>query len=77
MAFWIGRPLIRLSFRNELNNAAFRYALVRLRDAAEAVGFYRGVRNERGQLMSRFSAIIANCRAFVRRGVAFLGWNIR
>ena len=33
VAFWIGRPLIRLSFRNELTNAAFRYALVRLRDA--------------------------------------------
>jgi len=29
VAFWIGRPLIRLSFRNELTNAAFRYALVR------------------------------------------------
>jgi putative ATP-binding cassette transporter len=42
VAFWIGRPLIRLSFRNEATNAAFRYALVRLRDAAEAVGFYRG-----------------------------------
>jgi len=35
VAFWIGRPLIRLSFRNELTNAAFRYGLVRLRDAAE------------------------------------------
>ncbi len=26
VAFWIGRPLIRLSFRNEASNAAFRYA---------------------------------------------------
>ena len=42
VAFWIGRPLIRLSFRNELTNAAFRYALVRLRDAGEAIGLYRG-----------------------------------
>ena len=50
VAFWIGRPLIRLSFRNELTNAAFRYALVRLRDAAEAVSFYRGERAERVQL---------------------------
>jgi vitamin B12/bleomycin/antimicrobial peptide transport system ATP-binding/permease protein len=75
VAFWIGRPLIRLSFRNELTNAAFRYALVRLRDAGEAVGFYRGEHAERGQLMTRFAAIIANYRAFVRRGVAFLGWN--
>ncbi|MDT5360760.1 MAG: vitamin B12/bleomycin/antimicrobial peptide transport system ATP-binding/permease protein [Mycobacterium sp.] len=68
VAFWIGRPLIRLSFRNELTNAAFRYALVRLRDAGEAVGFYRGEGAERGQLMTRFAAVIANYRAFVRRG---------
>ena len=67
VAFWIGRPLIRLSFRNELTNAAFRYALVRLRDAGEAIGLYRGEGAERGQLMTRFAAIIANYRAFVRR----------
>ena len=75
VAFWIGRPLIRLSFRNELTNAAFRYGLIRLRDAGEAVGFYRGERAERGQLTMRFAAIIANYRAFVRRNLAFLGWN--
>jgi len=75
VAFWIGHPLIRLSFRNELTNAAFRYALVRLRDAAEAVGFYRGETAERGQLMTRFVAIIANYRSFVRRTLLFLGWN--
>jgi putative ATP-binding cassette transporter len=76
VAFWIGKPLIRLSFANELTNAAFRYALVRLRDAAEAVGFYRGERTERKTLANRFAAIITNYRAFLRRGVAFLGWNL-
>jgi len=75
VAFWIGRPLIRLSFRNELTNAAFRYALVRFRDAGEAIGLYRGEAAEQGQLMTRFAAIITNYRAFVRRGIAFLGWN--
>lgn len=75
VAFWIGRPIIRLTFRNELTNAAFRYALVRIRDAAEAVSFYRGERTERGTLSLRFARIIANYRRLVRRGVAFLGWN--
>jgi putative ATP-binding cassette transporter len=75
VAFWIGRPLIRLSFRNEMTNAAFRYALVRLRDAAEAIGLYGGENAERGQLMTRFAAVIANYRAFVRRTLVFLGWN--
>jgi putative ATP-binding cassette transporter len=75
IAFWIGRPLIRLSFRNESTNAAFRYALMRLRDAGEAIGLYRGERAERSELMARFAAIIANYRAYVRRNIAFLGWN--
>ena len=76
VAIWIGRPLIRLAFRNELTNAAFRYALVRLRDAAEAVGFYRGENTERGLLKKRFDAIIANYRRFVRRTLGFTGWNL-
>jgi vitamin B12/bleomycin/antimicrobial peptide transport system ATP-binding/permease protein len=75
VAIWLGRPLIWLSFNNEKFNAAFRYALVRLRDAAEAVGFYRGERVERAQLWRRFTPIIANYRKFVRRTIIFNGWN--
>lgn len=75
VAFWIGRPLIQLSFRNELTNAAFRYALVRLRDAGEAVGLYRGEWAERSQLLGRFTAIIQNYWSYVRRSIVFLGWN--
>jgi putative ATP-binding cassette transporter len=76
VAFWIGRPLIRLSFRNEATNAAFRYALVRLRDAAEAVGFYRGEKTERGILRTRYDSIIANYRRYVRKTLQFTGWNL-
>ena len=36
---------------------------------------YRGENAERGQLMTRFAAVIANYRAFVRRTLLFLGWN--
>ena len=75
VAIWLGHPLIRLSFNNEKLNAAFRYALVRLRDAAEAVGFYRGERVERAQLWRRFTPIIDNYRNFVRRTIIFNGWN--
>ena len=64
-SFWIGRPIIRLSFRNEMTNAAFRYALVRVRDAAEAVGFSRGERVERSGLSERFARIIVNYRRLV------------
>jgi putative ATP-binding cassette transporter len=75
IAFWIGRPLIRFSFRNELTNAAFRYGLVRVRDAAESVSFYHGTRTEKSILRRQFSAIISNYRGFVVRSLAFLGWN--
>lgn len=76
IAFWIGHPLIRLSFRNELTNAVFRYALVRLRDSAEAVGFYRGENAERGLLRAKFAQIIANYKRYVNRTIALTGWNL-
>ncbi len=76
VAFGIGRPLIRLSFRNEKLNAIFRYALVRLRDAGEAVGFYRGERAESGELNVRFTDVITNYRAYVRRAVVVNGFNV-
>ena len=75
IAFWIGRPLIRFSFRNELTNAAYRYALVRMRDAAESISFYKGAEAEKSILRSRFAAIIENYRGFVVRTLALLGWN--
>jgi putative ATP-binding cassette transporter len=75
IAFWIGRPLIRFSFRNEMTNAAFRYALVRMRDAAEAISFYRGEQAEKAVLRTRFHAVIANYRGFVARSLTLLGWN--
>jgi putative ATP-binding cassette transporter len=76
IAFWIGHPLIRFAFLNELRNAAFRYALIRLKDAAEAVGFYRGEDAERQQLRGRFAEVIANYRRWLNRMVGFLGWNL-
>ena len=76
VTFWIGHPLIRLSFANERLNAAFRYALVRLRDAAEAVGFYHGEEAERSRLRQRFMPIIDNYRRYVSRTIGYFGWNV-
>lgn len=76
IAFWLGRPLIRLSFNNEKFNAVFRYALVRLRDAAEAVALYRGEKPERRELRARFSPVVSNYKRFVNRTIVFTGWNL-
>jgi vitamin B12/bleomycin/antimicrobial peptide transport system ATP-binding/permease protein len=76
IAFVIGRPLIRLSFMNELLNAGFRYALVRLRDATAAVGLYRGENAERKVLNGRLSAVMDNYGNWRNRMVLFTGWNL-
>jgi putative ATP-binding cassette transporter len=75
IAFWIGKPIIWLSFNNEKFNAAFRYALVRLRDASEAVAFYRGETAERGELRRRFDPVVSNYKRYLGRSIGFNGWN--
>ena len=75
IAFWIGRPIIWLSFSNEKFNAAFRYALVRLRDASEAVAFYRGEPAERTGLRKLFAPVVSNYKRYVGRSLGFNGWN--
>jgi vitamin B12/bleomycin/antimicrobial peptide transport system ATP-binding/permease protein len=76
IAFWIGRPFIRLSFNNEKFNAAFRYALVRLRDASEAVAFYRGEAAERSGLRRLFAPVVTNYRKYINRTMGFAGFNL-
>lgn len=76
IAFWIGRPIIWLSFNNEKFNARFRYALVRLRDAAEAVAFYRGENAERRELKNRYDPIVSNYKRYLSRTIGFNGWNL-
>ncbi|MFY1621066.1 SbmA/BacA-like family transporter, partial [Micromonospora sp. WMMD736] len=76
VAFWIGRPIIWLAFKNEKFNAAFRYALVRLRDASEAVAFYRGELAERIGLRRSFSRIVTNYKHYINRMMGFYGWNL-
>jgi vitamin B12/bleomycin/antimicrobial peptide transport system ATP-binding/permease protein len=75
-AFWIGRPIIWLQFNNEKFNAAFRYALVRLRDASEAVAFYRGELAERTGLRRLFAPVVSNYKRYVNRMLGFYGWNL-
>ena len=76
VAFVIGRPLIRLSFLNELRNAGFRYALVRVRDASAAIGLYRGENVERSLLTGRLLSVMDNYRNWLNRVVLFTGWNL-
>ncbi len=76
VAFAIGRPLIRLSYLNELRNAGLRYALVRVRDGSAAIGLYRGEPAERSLLRGRLDAVMDNYRHWLHRMMLFFGWNV-
>src|SRR5574337_1166153 len=75
IAFKLGRPLIRLNFMSEKLAADFRYALIRVREYAENIAFYRGEGVERRGLAGRFAAFIANLWAIVFRSMKFDGFN--
>ena len=76
IAFRIGRPLIRLNFLQERFNAAFRYALVRMRDNSENIAFHRGEPVERAALSGRFRQIVGNAWDIVFRSLKFQGFNL-
>jgi putative ATP-binding cassette transporter len=59
VVWWIGRPLVGLSFNQERFEANFRFGLIRVREHAEAVALYRGEAQERAQLTARLDDIRA------------------
>src|SRR5690606_41950928 len=75
LAVCIGKPLIRLNFLNEMLNADYRYALVRVREYAESIAFYRGERVEGRTLRSGFAQVIGNAWDIIHRSLKFLGFN--
>jgi putative ATP-binding cassette transporter len=63
----VGRPLIPLRFRQQRVEADFRYALVRLRENMEGVALYNGEAEEKTILITRFTNVIGNWWAIMRR----------
>ncbi len=63
----VGRPLVALNFNQQRVEADFRYGLVRLRENVEGVALYRGEAEERDNLRERFSHVIGNWWAIMRR----------
>ncbi|MCE4537854.1 ABC transporter ATP-binding protein/permease [Pelomonas sp. P7] len=61
-----GRPLIRLNFWQLKREADFRFRLMRLRENAESIAFYRGEQQERHQLDQRLRAALLNTRKLIR-----------
>lgn len=61
-----GRPLIRLNFWQLKREADFRFRLMRLRENAESIAFYRGEQQERHQLDQRLRAVLLNTKKMIR-----------
>ena len=76
VAFWLGKPLIRLNFANEKLNANYRYSLIRVKEYAESIAFYAGEKVEKSRLYKQFRAVIDNMWDIVFRALKFSGFNL-
>jgi putative ATP-binding cassette transporter len=63
----IGRKLVRLHYHQYEKEANFRYGLVRVRDNAESIAFYRGEKREHLDLFNRLAAAVGNMRLIILR----------
>lgn len=68
-----GRPLIELNFQQLRREADFRFGLIRARENAEAIAFYRGEEPESRQVAERFERLFVNFKALLRKT---LGLNL-
>jgi putative ATP-binding cassette transporter len=68
LSILIGKRLVGLHFQQYQKEADFRYALVRVRDNAESIAFFRGEKREQSDLIARFTHVIDNT-------LQIIGWN--
>jgi putative ATP-binding cassette transporter len=60
-----GKPLVRLNFEQLKKEANFRFSLVRIRENAEAIAFYRGEAQEASQVNNRFMEAFENFKRLI------------
>jgi putative ATP-binding cassette transporter len=68
-----GKPLIGLNFQQLRREADFRFSLIRVRENAEAIAFYRGEAREGAHVKQRFAEVFNNYKKLIRRT---LGLNL-
>ncbi len=60
-----GRPLVGLNFFQLRNEADFRFSLIRVRENAESIAFYRGEERESRYALDRFDDVVGNSRRLI------------
>jgi putative ATP-binding cassette transporter len=65
--FVFGAPLIHLNFWQLRREADFRFSLMRLRENAESIAFYRGEAQERAHIDSKFHKVIHNYAQLIKQ----------
>ncbi|MDB6119633.1 MAG: transporter ATP-binding protein, partial [Verrucomicrobiaceae bacterium] len=70
MCVRIGRRLVRMHYDRYQKEADFRYGLVRVRDNAESIAFYRGEKREHLDLIKRLALVVSNMKYII-------SWNRR
>jgi putative ATP-binding cassette transporter len=68
VALWVfGNPLIHLNFWQLRREADFRFSLMRLRENAESIAFYRGEAQERAHIDNKFNKVIHNFAKLIKK----------
>jgi putative ATP-binding cassette transporter len=62
-----GTPLIHLNFWQLRREADFRFSLMRVRENAESIAFYRGEAQERAHIDSKFDKVIHNFARLIKK----------
>lgn len=68
LTIFIGHRLVGINFRQYQKEATLRYGLVRVRDNAESIAFFRGEARERIDIMQRLKNVVNN-------SIELIGWN--
>ncbi|MEO6053835.1 MAG: ABC transporter ATP-binding protein/permease [Chthoniobacterales bacterium] len=79
LSMLIGRRLVGLHFKQYQKEADFRYGLIRVREYAESIAFFRGEKREHRDLIHRFAEVVQNTYLIIawNRTLAFFtqGYN--
>ncbi len=61
----VGRKLVQLNFVQQRFEADFRFSMIRLRESAESVAFYKGEKQEGDVFKHRFSLLLENFQRLI------------